>query len=169
MVEQCICYRLQADDMVLEWVAYSSTKNGVKLEMHSLEQFEHDVTTVAFINYSRIYCLCVIILLDTNYSISFQVLNKKNKSVRREEPQNRTKDIYSIHELYPSHWCCHTSSATSFSSCIHTRLTCNCINSLDFSNKESKLKRRKRTYWILTLHLQRWESSCIVKFSPLNT
>ncbi|CAG09739.1 unnamed protein product [Tetraodon nigroviridis] len=48
MVEQCICYRLQADEMVLEWVAYSSTKNGVKLKMHNLEQFEHDVTTVAF-------------------------------------------------------------------------------------------------------------------------
>lgn len=139
VVEQCICHRLQANDMVLEWVAYSSTKNGVKLKMHNLEQFEHDVTTVSFINYSRIQCLWVIILLDTNYSIFFQVLNKKNKSkqsVRREDSQ-RTRDINSIHELYPSQWCCHSSSAMSFS-CIHTSQNCNCISSLDFSKKRIK-------------------------------
>lgn len=68
VVEQCICYRLQADDMVLEWVAYSSTKNGVKLKMHNLEQFEHDVTTIALFIYM---CVCVVfvsVLLDTNYS-----------------------------------------------------------------------------------------------------
>ncbi|TWW55669.1 DNA polymerase alpha subunit B [Takifugu flavidus] len=72
MVEQCICYRLPADKMVLEWVAYSSTNNGVKLQMHSLEQFQHDV------------------------------LNKKTKSKksdRREDPHNRTRDIYSLQEL----------------------------------------------------------------------
>eukprot|EP00066_Takifugu_rubripes_P005908 XP_003970292.1 PREDICTED: DNA polymerase alpha subunit B [Takifugu rubripes] len=72
MVEQCICYRLPADKMVLEWVAYSSTNNGVKLQMHSLEQFQHDV------------------------------LNKKTKykkSDRREDPHNRTRDIYSLQEL----------------------------------------------------------------------
>lgn len=28
--------------------------------------------------------------------------------------------------------------------------------------KESKLKKRRRTYWILTLHLQRWETCCSV-------
>lgn len=56
VVEHCICYRLQADEMVLEWVAYSSTKNGVKLKMHNLEQFEHDVTIVAFIHYSSVEC-----------------------------------------------------------------------------------------------------------------
>lgn len=44
VVEQCICNRIQADDMVLEWVAYSTTKNGLKLTMDTLEQFEHEVT-----------------------------------------------------------------------------------------------------------------------------
>ncbi|XP_029962856.1 DNA polymerase alpha subunit B [Salarias fasciatus] len=42
MVEQCICSRIQADEMLLEWVAYSNTK-GLKLTMENLEQFEHEV------------------------------------------------------------------------------------------------------------------------------
>ncbi|KAF7667628.1 hypothetical protein LDENG_00054650 [Lucifuga dentata] len=72
MVEQCICSRIQADEMVLEWVAYSTTKNGLKLTMDTLEQFEHEV------------------------------LNKRNKSkpsFRREEPHNRTRDIHSLQDL----------------------------------------------------------------------
>lgn len=32
--------------MVLEWVAYSATKSGLKLTMETLEQFEHDVKCV---------------------------------------------------------------------------------------------------------------------------
>lgn len=43
VVEQCICNRIQADEMVLEWVAYSTTRNGLKLTMDTLEQFEHEV------------------------------------------------------------------------------------------------------------------------------
>ncbi|XP_028272481.1 DNA polymerase alpha subunit B [Parambassis ranga] len=43
MVEKCICNRIQADEMVLEWVAYSATKSGLKLTMETLEQFEHDI------------------------------------------------------------------------------------------------------------------------------
>ncbi|XP_045886052.1 DNA polymerase alpha subunit B [Micropterus dolomieu] len=72
MVEQCICNRIQADEMVLEWVAYSTTKNGLKLTTDTLEQFEHEV------------------------------LNKKNKSkqsFRKEETHNRTRDIHSIQDL----------------------------------------------------------------------
>ncbi|CAN9515042.1 unnamed protein product [Ophioblennius macclurei] len=42
MVEQCICNRMQADEMLLEWVAYSNTK-GLKLTIENLEQFEHEV------------------------------------------------------------------------------------------------------------------------------
>lgn len=49
VVEQCICYRIQADEMVLEWVAYSTTKNGLKLTMDTLEQFEHEVTGSYFL------------------------------------------------------------------------------------------------------------------------
>uniref|UniRef100_A0A671WG36 DNA polymerase alpha subunit B n=1 Tax=Sparus aurata TaxID=8175 RepID=A0A671WG36_SPAAU len=69
VVEQCICNRIQADEMVLEWVAYSTTKNGLKLTMDALEQFEHEV------------------------------LNKKSKSkqsFRKEETHNRTRDIHSL-------------------------------------------------------------------------
>ncbi|XP_069550593.1 DNA polymerase alpha subunit B isoform X1 [Brachyistius frenatus] len=72
MVELCICNRIQADEMVLEWVAYSSTKNGLELTMNTLEQFEHEV------------------------------LNKKIKSrqnFRKEETHNRTRDIHSLQEL----------------------------------------------------------------------
>ena len=48
VVEQCICNRIQADEMVLEWVAYSTTKNGLKLTEVTLEQFEHEVTGFIF-------------------------------------------------------------------------------------------------------------------------
>lgn len=72
MVEQCICNRIQADEIVLEWVAYSTTKNGLKLTMETLEQFEHEI------------------------------LNRKSKSKqtsRREETLGRTRDIHSLQEL----------------------------------------------------------------------
>lgn len=72
MVEQCICNRIQADEIVLEWVAYSTTKNGLKLTVETLEQFEHEV------------------------------LNKKGKSKqasRRDETLGRTRDIHSLQEL----------------------------------------------------------------------
>lgn len=72
MVELCICNRIQADEMVLEWVAFSTTKKGLKLSLESLEQFEHEV------------------------------LNKKKKSkanFRKEEGFNRTRDINSLQDL----------------------------------------------------------------------
>ncbi|KAM8909593.1 DNA polymerase alpha subunit B [Spinachia spinachia] len=72
MVELCICSRIQADEMVLEWVAYSSTKNGVKLTTDALEQFDHEV------------------------------LNKRSqskKNFRKEEARNRTRDIHSLPDL----------------------------------------------------------------------
>lgn len=43
VVEQCICNRIQADEMVLEWVAFSTNKNGLTLNLDNLEQFEHEV------------------------------------------------------------------------------------------------------------------------------
>ncbi|CAL1613600.1 unnamed protein product [Knipowitschia caucasica] len=72
MVEQCICNRIQADEIVLEWVAYSTTKSGLKLTVETLEQFEHEI------------------------------LNKKSKSKqssKREETLGRTRDIHSLQEL----------------------------------------------------------------------
>ncbi|XP_068182355.1 DNA polymerase alpha subunit B isoform X2 [Antennarius striatus] len=72
MVEQCICNRIQADEMVLEWVAYSSTKNGLQLSMASLEQFDHEVLTKN---------------------------HKSKQSFRKEEPYSRTLDINSLQDL----------------------------------------------------------------------
>ncbi|KAM9849629.1 DNA polymerase alpha subunit B [Aulostomus maculatus] len=72
MVEQCICYRIQADEMVLEWVAHSTTKNGLKLTVDNLEQFEHEV------------------------------LNKRNKSKhgsKREETRKKPRDFHSLQDL----------------------------------------------------------------------
>uniref|UniRef100_A0A8C7MWE2 DNA polymerase alpha subunit B n=1 Tax=Oncorhynchus kisutch TaxID=8019 RepID=A0A8C7MWE2_ONCKI len=40
MLEQCLCNRLQGDEIVLEWVAFSTTKGGLKLSLNTLEQFE---------------------------------------------------------------------------------------------------------------------------------
>lgn len=72
MVEQCICSRIQPDEIVLEWVAYSNTKNSLKLSVDSLEQFDHEV------------------------------LSKKNKSkssYRKEETRNRTREMYTINDI----------------------------------------------------------------------
>uniref|UniRef100_UPI003AAAB381 DNA polymerase alpha subunit B isoform X1 n=1 Tax=Centroberyx gerrardi TaxID=166262 RepID=UPI003AAAB381 len=72
MLEQCICNRIQGDEIVLEWVAFSTTKNGLKLSLDTLDQFEHEV------------------------------LNKKSKSkqsFKRDEPHNRTRDIHSLQDL----------------------------------------------------------------------
>ncbi|KAM6924144.1 DNA polymerase alpha subunit B [Xenentodon cancila] len=72
MVEQCVCSRKEPDELVLDWVAYSSSKEGVKLTIDALDQFEHEV------------------------------LNKKSKSkpsFKKEERYRRTRDIHSIQEL----------------------------------------------------------------------
>ncbi|KAJ8246931.1 hypothetical protein GJAV_G00256910 [Gymnothorax javanicus] len=73
MVEQCMCHRLKSDGIVLEWVAFSTTKGGVKLSLDSLERFEHEV------------------------------LNKKVKSrpsfSKKEETLSKTRDVNSLHDL----------------------------------------------------------------------
>ncbi|XP_061900169.1 DNA polymerase alpha subunit B isoform X2 [Entelurus aequoreus] len=71
MVAQCVCNRMPADQWVLEWVAYSTTKNGLVLSVDSLDQFEHDV------------------------------LNKRTaskQSFKREE-RNRPRDIHTINDI----------------------------------------------------------------------
>ncbi|XP_056457033.1 DNA polymerase alpha subunit B [Gadus chalcogrammus] len=70
LLEQSICNRLQADQIMLEWVAFSVTKSGLKLNIDNLEQFEHEV------------------------------LSKKNKlrqSSKKEEPHNLT--IHTLQDL----------------------------------------------------------------------
>uniref|UniRef100_A0A8C9SWW5 DNA polymerase alpha subunit B n=1 Tax=Scleropages formosus TaxID=113540 RepID=A0A8C9SWW5_SCLFO len=47
MLEQCICHQMDCDDLINEWVAFSTTKGGLKLTLDILEQFEHEVTWVA--------------------------------------------------------------------------------------------------------------------------
>ena len=43
VLEQCICHRLQGEDIVAEWVAYGATKGQLKLTLDALDQFEHEV------------------------------------------------------------------------------------------------------------------------------
>lgn len=71
MLEQCLCNRMNGEDIVLEWVAFSTTKRGLKLTEETLDQFEHEV------------------------------LNKKNKAKQssRKEEHNRTRDVNSLHDL----------------------------------------------------------------------
>ncbi|XP_030595966.1 DNA polymerase alpha subunit B [Archocentrus centrarchus] len=71
MVEQCICHQMQADEMVLQWVAYSSPK-GLKLTMDALEQFEHEVLKKKI---------------------------KSRKSSQNEEAHNRNRNIYTVNDL----------------------------------------------------------------------
>ncbi|XP_034399416.1 DNA polymerase alpha subunit B [Cyclopterus lumpus] len=72
MVAQCICNRIQAVEMVHEWVAYSTTKNGVLLTTDTLDHFDHEVLSKK---------------------------NKSKKSLRKEETHNRTRDIHSLQDL----------------------------------------------------------------------
>ncbi|XP_068451500.1 DNA polymerase alpha subunit B [Clinocottus analis] len=72
MVEQCICNRIQAKEIVQEWVAFSTTKDGLKLTTDTLDQFEHEV---------------------------LKKKNKSKKSFRKEETHNRTRDIHSLQDL----------------------------------------------------------------------
>ncbi|MEQ2246295.1 hypothetical protein ILYODFUR_036945, partial [Ilyodon furcidens] len=72
MVELCICSRTQADQMLNEWVAYSTTKDGLELTLENLEHFDHEF------------------------------LNKRNKSrsnSRRDESYNLTRDLHSLQDL----------------------------------------------------------------------
>ena len=46
VMEQCACHRLQSEGIVLEWVAFSTTKNGLKLTLDTLERFEHEVIQI---------------------------------------------------------------------------------------------------------------------------
>lgn len=72
MVEQCICYRLQADEMLHQWVAYSSTKDGLRLSMDTLDQFEHEV---------------------------LKRRNRSKQGFRKDESHNRTRDMHTIQDL----------------------------------------------------------------------
>ncbi|XP_038142556.1 DNA polymerase alpha subunit B [Cyprinodon tularosa] len=72
MVELCICSRTQAEQMLFEWVAYSTTKDGLKLTLDNLEHFEHEF------------------------------LNKRNKSKsssRKDDSYSRPIDINSLQDI----------------------------------------------------------------------
>uniref|UniRef100_A0A3P9L968 DNA polymerase alpha subunit B n=1 Tax=Oryzias latipes TaxID=8090 RepID=A0A3P9L968_ORYLA len=70
-VEQCICHRIQEDDMVCEWMAYNS-RNPKPLTMNTLEQFEHEVLNKR---------------------------NKFKSGLKKEEPYNKTMDINTLQDI----------------------------------------------------------------------
>lgn len=92
------------------------------------------------------------------------MLNKKNKckqSFRKEETHNRTRDIHTIQDLYPSQWTLHTWLSSSFSFWMYllsiTSLwSCHCVMVLDIICSESKLRKRRTIYWTPTLLLLRY-------------
>ncbi|XP_037833291.1 DNA polymerase alpha subunit B isoform X2 [Kryptolebias marmoratus] len=72
VLELCICCRLEADEMLHEWVAYSNSKKIQNLNMDTVEQFEHEL------------------------------LHKRNKSKpnsRKEEAYNRPMDINLLQDI----------------------------------------------------------------------
>lgn len=89
--------------MVFQWVAYSSS-NGLKLTTDTLEQFDHEVP-VLLTPKRRPYLSSVFFFKRTVTWFSLKVLNKKSKSKKnftKEEARNRTRDIHSLSDLYPS-------------------------------------------------------------------
>ncbi|KAF7695532.1 DNA polymerase alpha subunit B [Silurus meridionalis] len=71
MLEQCMCHRLKGQDIVYEWVAFSTTKGQLKLTLNNLEIFEHEI------------------------------LNKKlkNKGSSKSSKFSTTRDVHSIQDL----------------------------------------------------------------------
>ncbi|KAK0138567.1 DNA polymerase alpha subunit B [Merluccius polli] len=122
LLEQSICNRLQGDEIVLEWVAFSTTKKGLTLSVDTLDQFEHEVSWTRglwglaclwsnyHVNHAHDQITHNYLILCIRYPCSchlcqMQVLNKKNKfrqGSKKEEPHNRTRDIHSLQDLYPS-------------------------------------------------------------------
>ncbi|XP_018593008.1 DNA polymerase alpha subunit B [Scleropages formosus] len=73
MLEQCICHQMDCDDLINEWVAFSTTKGGLKLTLDILEQFEHEV-----LNRRK---------------------HSKQSFLKKEELQNRMRDVNSLQDL----------------------------------------------------------------------
>ncbi|XP_054889968.1 DNA polymerase alpha subunit B [Poeciliopsis prolifica] len=72
MVELCMCNNMNTQQMLNEWIAYSSTNDRLELNLNNLEHFEHEV------------------------------LSKRSKSKLSawiDESYNRTRDIHSLEEL----------------------------------------------------------------------
>uniref|UniRef100_A0AAY4E1Z4 DNA polymerase alpha subunit B n=1 Tax=Denticeps clupeoides TaxID=299321 RepID=A0AAY4E1Z4_9TELE len=53
VLEQCMCHRLKGDELVCEWVAFSTTKGLLSLSLENLEQFEHEVKDYTILHSSR--------------------------------------------------------------------------------------------------------------------
>ncbi|XP_077079580.1 DNA polymerase alpha subunit B [Siphateles boraxobius] len=70
MLEQCLCHRLNGDEIVFEWFAFSASKNQLLLTLDNLDQFEHEILN-----------------------------KKKSKSSSKGSQLNKTRDINSIQEL----------------------------------------------------------------------
>uniref|UniRef100_A0A4W4FCE3 DNA polymerase alpha subunit B n=1 Tax=Electrophorus electricus TaxID=8005 RepID=A0A4W4FCE3_ELEEL len=54
MLEQCLCHRIQAEDIVCEWVAFSTTKGLLKLTLNNLETFEYEVSAMSGLHCTRV-------------------------------------------------------------------------------------------------------------------
>lgn len=94
--------------------------------------------------------------------LSFQVLNKKSKfkkSDRREDPHNRTRDIYSLQELYPAQLSCHIL----VSSCIHLKKTFNCTSLTLLIKNQSRRRGGEPTGFLL--YTWKGENALSIEFS----
>ncbi|XP_062854567.1 DNA polymerase alpha subunit B isoform X2 [Trichomycterus rosablanca] len=72
LLEQCLCHRVKGEEIVNEWVAFSTTKGQLKLTLNNLDTFEHEV------------------------------LNKKQKakgSSKGNKCSSNTRDVHSLQDL----------------------------------------------------------------------
>ncbi|XP_029368460.1 DNA polymerase alpha subunit B isoform X1 [Echeneis naucrates] len=70
MVELCMCNRLEVNEMVGEWMAYSTNKKGLVITVENLEQFEHEVLS-----------------------------KRLRQSSRKDQTRNRNRDLQSVHDV----------------------------------------------------------------------
>ncbi|MGH0146766.1 UNVERIFIED_CONTAM: hypothetical protein FKN15_037577 [Acipenser sinensis] len=75
MLEQCITHRIQEDDVVLEWVAFSTTRGGLAVSMDNLHLFELEV-------------------------LNKKVGKSRQTAVKKEHRVSNTRD-FSMQEQYP--------------------------------------------------------------------
>lgn len=157
VVEQCICNRMQADEMVLEWVAFSTNKNGLKLNLDNLEQFEHEVAIYFF--FLLLINIKELLFTSLFCSLFVQVLNrrKKSKHSAKKEAFNRTRDVHTLQDLYPPQQSLYKVSPAFCCKCLEVWGHC-VIPSLTEIILELKQRKRRRICWTRMPHLAKWDA-----------
>uniref|UniRef100_A0A8B9KVU6 DNA polymerase alpha subunit B n=1 Tax=Astyanax mexicanus TaxID=7994 RepID=A0A8B9KVU6_ASTMX len=87
-MEQCLCHRIKGEDIVNEWVAFSTTKGLLKLTVNNLETFEHEVSKSS--KKTSVYGLNVLVLFNMSIVCVFFCKGSQKRALTTpEHPQSK--------------------------------------------------------------------------------